>query len=476
MSGVSVVIGAGVVGLACARALALRGLEVLVLESQHMIGSGVSSRNSEVIHAGIYYPKGSIKAHACVEGKRMLYDYCQEREIGHSRCGKLIVATNEEQLGDLQRIQQLAAGNGVEDLRILSVAEVADLEPELRCVGALLSPSTGIVDSHSFMLSLQGDIELHGGCVVLNTPVTRYEVLKSDASNSNGANTTLRVFTGGAEPMEVDCDVLVNAAGLFAPDLASASGVTECPEPYFAKGNYYKLEGCSNPFRRLIYPVPEKNTAGLGVHATLDLAGQLKFGPDVEWLNSVRHASEIDADTYKVRVRSRVGVGVGVGGGGGVGVGVGAGGGGVLLLLETTVVPLELCECSGRKLWDRNHQVQFCWFWILSELWCPFASCLSIHTSCRWILGGAATSTRPFGSMLTEPTTLQCIVFCPFVFLNFWHTNSQADQTWLTLPCQCPQVLADPSRRLPRAGLFGHQVQIVIVCFCSKNASIFVPV
>ena len=299
MSGVSVVIGAGVVGLACARALARKGLEVLVLESQHMIGSGVSSRNSEVIHAGIYYPKGSIKARACVEGKKMLYDYCREREIGHNRCGKLIVATSDEQLGDLQRIQQLAAGNGVDDLRILSVADVADLEPELCCVGALLSPSTGIVDSHSFMLSLQGDIELHGGCVVLNTPITRYKVLQNDASN--GGDTTLRVFTGGAEPMEVDCDVLVNAAGLFAPELANISGLAESPEPYFAKGNYYKLEGCSNPFRRLIYPVPEKNTAGLGVHATLDLAGQLKFGPDVEWLSGVRHARDINVDTYKVR-------------------------------------------------------------------------------------------------------------------------------------------------------------------------------
>jgi L-2-hydroxyglutarate oxidase LhgO len=232
MSGVGVVVGAGVVGLACARVMAARGLEVVVLEAAHMIGTGVSSRNSEVIHAGIYYPKGSLKARACVEGRQMLYDYCRERAIGHERCGKLIVATSADQLADLERIKELAAGNGVHDLRVVSAEEACGMEPSLSCVGALVSPSTGIVDSHSLMLSLQGDAEARGACVVFNTPVLSYEVLQGRVRPSSaGGGGHIRVRTGGAQPMEMDCDVLVNAAGLFAPDLARQSGDVAAPTP-----------------------------------------------------------------------------------------------------------------------------------------------------------------------------------------------------------------------------------------------------
>jgi L-2-hydroxyglutarate oxidase LhgO len=227
MSGVGVVVGAGVVGLACARMMAARGLEVVVLEAAHMIGTGVSSRNSEVIHAGIYYPKGSVKARACVEGRKMLYDYCRERAIGHERCGKLIVATSAGQLADLERIKGLAADNDVHDLRVISAEEARRVEPNLSCVGALLSPSTGIVDSHALMLSLQGDAEARGACVVFNTPVLSHERLLSTASGGGH----IRVRTGGAEPMEMDCEVLVNSAGLFAPDLARQSGVAAAPKP-----------------------------------------------------------------------------------------------------------------------------------------------------------------------------------------------------------------------------------------------------
>ena len=294
MSGTAAVVGAGVVGLACARALALRGLEVLVLEAEHMIGTGVSSRNSEVIHAGIYYPQGSLKAQACVEGRDMLYEYCAERGISHNRCGKLIVATSDDQVADLEKIKQFAFQNGVTDLEVLSKAEAQALEPNLSCVGALLSPSTGIVDSHSLMLALQGDIENEGGFVVFNTPVESIDVNETDGGHS------LNIKCGGEEPMEMECDVIVNAAGLFAPEVAKHAGDPDAPKPFFAKGSYFKLEGTRSPFSKLIYPVPEKNTAGLGVHATIDLNGQTKFGPDVEWLSDISSAKEVNAETFIV--------------------------------------------------------------------------------------------------------------------------------------------------------------------------------
>ena len=269
-----VVIGAGVVGLAVARALALRGREVLVLEGADAIGTGTSSRNSEVIHAGIYYPKGSLKARLCVEGRDMLYAYCESRGIPHRRCGKLIVATSDDQVKALEGIQQRALANGVSDLQWLTRDQARALEPALECVAALLSPSTGIVDSHAFMLSLQGDLEHAGGIVALNSPVAHAEI-------RDGA-----IVLEAADGTRLQARVLINAAGLQAPALASRiRGLDQrhVPEARYAKGNYFVLTGAS-PFSRLIYPVPE--AAGLGVHLTLDMGHQAKFGPDVEWVDS----------------------------------------------------------------------------------------------------------------------------------------------------------------------------------------------
>ena len=274
----AVVIGAGVVGLAIARAIALppkfARKELLVLEAANAIGTGTSSRNSEVIHAGIYYPQGSLKAQLCVEGKTMLYDYCAERGIGHRRCGKLIVATNESQVAQLQGIIAKAAANGVNDLVLLTREEARTLEPQLACVAAVHSPSTGIIDSHALMLSLQGDFENAGGLIVLNSAVAGVFIDKDAIKIVMIDGTEIRTKT------------LVNAAGLSAPLLArSMQGLDPkfVPQAYFAKGNYFTLSGKS-PFNRLIYPVPE--AAGLGVHLTLDMGGQTKFGPDVEWVES----------------------------------------------------------------------------------------------------------------------------------------------------------------------------------------------
>lgn len=271
-----VVVGAGVVGLAVARALALQGREVWVLESADGIGTGASSRNSEVIHAGIYYPAGSLKAALCVAGKRMLYDYCAERGIAHRRLGKLIVAADPAEVPQLTEIAAKAAANGVTDLEMLSGAQAEAIEPALRVAGALRSPSTGIVDSHALMLAYHGDVENAGGAVVLHAPVVSGRVL------AHGGGFRLEI--GGAEPMTLECAILVNAVGLGAPDLARRlEGVpaASVPRGYLCKGSYYSLQGRA-PFTRLIYPVPEK--AGLGVHLTLDLGGQARFGPDTEWV------------------------------------------------------------------------------------------------------------------------------------------------------------------------------------------------
>ncbi len=292
-----VVIGAGVVGLAIARALALSpkfaGKELLVLEAANAIGTGTSSRNSEVIHAGIYYPQGSLKAQLCVEGKAMLYDYCAERGIGFKRRGKLIVAAHEAQVAQLQGIIAKAAANGVNDLVMLTSDQARELEPQLKCVAAVHSPSTGIIDSHALMLSLQGDFENAGGLTVLNSPV---------ASVFIASNAIKIVMQDGTEILT---KTLVNAAGLSAPLIArSMQGLDakHVPQAYYAKGNYFTLSGKS-PFKRLIYPVPE--TAGLGVHLTLDLGGQAKFGPDVQWVESaddlVVNAARGDAFYAEVR-------------------------------------------------------------------------------------------------------------------------------------------------------------------------------
>ena len=268
-----VVIGAGVVGLACARVLALAGREVLVLESAGSIGTGTSSRNSEVVHAGIYYTPGSLKARFCVAGKKLLYAYCQERGIAHSNCGKLIVATNLAQMGQLAAIIEKAQANGVMDLQPLTREQAIGMEPALECLAALYSPSTGIIDSHAFMLSLQGDLENAGGLVAFNSPLHR------------GTCTAQGIHLVTEDGTELLAQTVVNAAGLYAVALAkSLQGLDPgaVPDAYFCKGNYFTLSGRS-PFARLIYPVPE--AAGLGVHLTLDMGGQAKFGPDVQWVD-----------------------------------------------------------------------------------------------------------------------------------------------------------------------------------------------
>ncbi|CAN7353082.1 NAD(P)/FAD-dependent oxidoreductase [Variovorax paradoxus] len=268
------VIGGGVVGLAVARALALAGREVVVLEAEGAIGTGTSSRNSEVIHAGIYYPQGSLKARLCVEGKEALYAYAAERGVPHRRCGKLIVATSAEQVAQLEVIRAKAAANGVGDLVLLTAQQAMAMEPQLHCVAALHSPSTGIVDSHALMLSLLGDLENAGGMLALKSPIARAEC---------GRDAIVLVAEDGTA---LRCNTVVNAAGLLAPELARRfEGLPPAavPTAYFAKGSYFTLSGRA-PFSRLVYPVPEPG--GLGVHLTIDLGGQAKFGPDVQWVQS----------------------------------------------------------------------------------------------------------------------------------------------------------------------------------------------
>lgn len=270
----AIVIGAGVVGLAVARSLALSGKEVIIIEADKAIGMGTSSRNSEVIHAGIYYPKDSLKAKLCVKGKEMLYDFCDSHGVPYKKLGKLIVATSSDQLDTLKAVQAKAAENGVNDLVWLTKEEAQAREPNLSCEAALLSPSTGIIDTHAFMLALQGDAEEQGAMLALNSPVLSGKI------DADGI--TLEV--GGEMPMTISADIVVNAAGLYAIELArTLDGFDQnlIPDDYFCKGNYFSL-GTKAPFSHLIYPVPEK--AGLGVHLTLDMGGQARFGPDVEWL------------------------------------------------------------------------------------------------------------------------------------------------------------------------------------------------
>jgi len=289
-----VVIGAGVVGLAVARALALAGREVVILETANALGTETSSRNSEVIHAGIYYPPGSAKARLCVEGKALLYEYCAQRGIGHRRCGKLIVATAAEQVASLHKIQAQAAANGVGDLRLLTEGEAKAMEPALRCVAALHSPSTGIIDSHGLMLAYLGEAEDHGAMLALHSPVTGGAI--------GGEGIALEV--GGAEPMQIAARTVVNSAGLLAQrTAASLRGFPQHMVPlcYYAKGNYFSLAARS-PFSHLIYPVPE--AAGLGVHLTLDLAGQARFGPDVEWITEIDYDVDLRrADGFYQAIR-----------------------------------------------------------------------------------------------------------------------------------------------------------------------------
>jgi L-2-hydroxyglutarate oxidase LhgO len=270
-----VLIGAGVVGLACAAALARRGREVLIVEAASNIGSGISSRNSEVIHAGLYYPTGSKKHVLCVRGRRLLYQYLSERNVAHRKCGKLVVATNAQEAPQVEALYQRARDNDVETVSLLSGAEARALEPNLECVAGLLSAETGIVDSHGLMLALLGDVEACGGTLAFNAPL-----LGGVAHAGRGFE--LRI--GGEAPARVRCRTLVNAAGLSAQRVACGLGgvpPSAIAPLVLAKGSYF---GCAGKpaFMRLVYPAPVDG--GLGVHLTLDLAGRMRFGPDVEWL------------------------------------------------------------------------------------------------------------------------------------------------------------------------------------------------
>ena len=273
-----VVIGAGVVGLACARALAQAGREVVILERETTFGSGISARNSEVIHAGLYYVPGSHKARLCVSGRDLLYRYCAERGIGHQRCVKLLVAPQPQQIDALKNIHARAQLNGVHDLRWLDSSEIRSIEPELDAHAALLSPSTGIVDSHGLMLALLGDAEHHGAMLALASPVRGGRV--------DGDGIVLQIVDGSGTETELRAGCVINAAGLDAIDIAQQiEGVPAAalPQAHFARGVYFTYRGRA-PFSRLIYPIPE--AGGLGVHLTLDLGGQAKFGPDVEWIDA----------------------------------------------------------------------------------------------------------------------------------------------------------------------------------------------
>ncbi len=277
-----VIVGAGVVGLAIAAELAKSGREVLILEREASFGTITSARNSEVIHAGIYYPADSLKARFCVEGKQQLYRYCEERHIAHRRTGKLIVATTDAQVDQLASIQARAGANGVNDIQRVSAADAQAMEPELMCKAALHSPSTGIIDSHALMVSLLGDAQNNGAVLACSAPVEQISMLP------HGGGYSLTV--GAEEPMQLSCNWLVNAAGHSACALAdSLTALTEScrPKPYMLKGNYFRLNGKA-PFSRLIYPVPE--AGGLGVHITLDLGGQARFGPDVEPVDNEEYA------------------------------------------------------------------------------------------------------------------------------------------------------------------------------------------
>jgi len=281
-----VVIGAGVVGLAVAREMALQGRETILLEREGSFGTISSARNSEVIHAGIYYPKDSLKAKLCVEGNRLLYEYCRTHQVGTQPYGKLIVA-DDSQIDDLQAILYKAQNNGVPEIKMISGEEAKQLEPKLKCSAAILSASTGIVDSHGFMLSLLGGFEDAGGMIAYHSPLISAKPIAQAAEGG------FELDIGGPDGMKLQTKLLINCAGMSAPAIAQKiEGIEkdQIPKAYFAKGNYFSLSGKS-PFTHLIYPIPEPG--GLGVHLTLDMAGQAKFGPDVQWLD-IENEEQID--------------------------------------------------------------------------------------------------------------------------------------------------------------------------------------
>lgn len=274
-----VVIGAGVIGLAVAREMALQGRETILLERESAFGTISSARNSEVIHAGIYYPRDSLKAKLCVEGNRLLYEYCRSHQVATQPYGKLIVAADDTQINDLQAILYKAQNNGVPEIKMISGDEAMALEPNLTCSAAILSSSTGIVDSHGYMLSLLGGFEDAGGMVAYQSPLISARPIGQNASDG------FELEIGGSDCMKIQTKLLINCAGMSAPAVANKiEGLKQdqIPKAYFAKGNYFSLSGKS-PFKHLIYPIPEPG--GLGVHLTLDMGGQAKFGPDVEWLD-----------------------------------------------------------------------------------------------------------------------------------------------------------------------------------------------
>ena len=274
-----VVIGAGVIGLAVAREMALQGRETILLERESAFGTISSARNSEVIHAGIYYPKDSLKAKLCVEGNRMLYEYCRTHHVATQPYGKLIVASDESQLDDLQAILYKAQQNNVPEIKMITGEQAKSMEPDLQCAAAVLSSTTGIVDSHGLMLSLLGGFEDAGGMIAYQSPLMSAQPIGVNAQDG------FELEIGGADGMKIQTKLLINCAGMSAPAIAKkieGLGHEQIPKAYFAKGNYFSLSGKS-PFKHLIYPIPEPG--GLGVHLTLDMGGQAKFGPDVEWLD-----------------------------------------------------------------------------------------------------------------------------------------------------------------------------------------------
>lgn len=290
-----VVIGAGVVGLAIARALAMAGREVIILESENAFGTATSSRHSEVIHAGIYYPTGSLRAKLCVRGKQLLYDYCTTHQVAHQRCGKLIVAQADAEVEQLQVIRERALANGVNDLVWLTQSQALALEPQLQCQAALLSPSTGVIDSHALMLALLGDAQAAGAMLALQSPALRGEV--TDAG--------IRLDVGGATASSLLARTVINSAGHGAPVFAAALsglGAEHVPPQFFAKGCYFSLSGKS-PFSHLIYPAPGESSH-LGVHLTLDLGGQARFGPSFRWVNGLDYSIDAnEADHFYAEVR-----------------------------------------------------------------------------------------------------------------------------------------------------------------------------
>jgi len=276
----TLIIGAGALGLACAARLANPGQSTLIVEAECLIGSHTSSRNSEVIHAGIYYPPGSLKAELCLEGRERLYAWCMQRQVPHRRVGKLLVAVSDAERGKLEAINANAQICGVHDLQALDQHQLQRLEPAMQAVAALLSPSTGIIDSHAFMQSLLTEAENRGAQLVLNSRVERL-MHSSDGWIAEG-------FSSG-EPFQLKAQRVVNAGGLFAQQLAQRTeGLTarHIPDLHLCQGRYFSYSGRS-PFRHLIYPMPEPHIAGLGIHATLDLVGQLRFGPDAHYLDSL---------------------------------------------------------------------------------------------------------------------------------------------------------------------------------------------